>query len=71
MDAVIIMVAALVLCLLNGQESGVEEEPVLERETRLNPEFYVDENAFMEVANVLGFGVSGTDSDSADVLLRD
>lgn len=55
----------------NAVEPAPVEEEVLVRETRLNPNFYVDENAFMEVANALGFGTSGADTSSTDVDLRD
>lgn len=45
-----------------------EQEEVIElRETRLNPNFYRDENAFMEVAHVLGFMGSGDNSSSTNV----
>lgn len=55
----------------NAVDPAPVEEEVLVRETRLNPNFYVDENAFMEVANALGFGTSGADTSSTDVDLRD
>lgn len=55
MEAFIILIIATVLYFVNSTERVVEE--VIEvRETKLNPNFYVDENAFMEVANGLGFG---------------
>lgn len=54
MEAFIILIIATVLYFVNSTERVVEE--VVEvRETKLNPNFYVDENAFMEVANGLGF----------------
>ena len=54
MEAFIILIIATVLYFVNSTERVVEE--VIEvRETKLNPNFYVDENAFMEVANGLGF----------------
>lgn len=56
MDALIIIIVACILCLRNAVDPAPVEEEVLVRETRLNPNFYVDENAFMEVANALGFG---------------
>lgn len=66
MDAIIIVLLALVLCFVNGIEP--EQEEVIElRETRLNPNFYRDENAFMEVAHVLGFMGSGDNSSSTNV----
>lgn len=71
MDALIIIIVACLLCLKNAVEPAPVEEEVLVRETRLNPNFYVDENAFMEVANALGFGTSGADASSTDVDLRD
>lgn len=63
MDAVVIILLALVLCLVNGVEP--EQEEVIElRETKLNPNFYVDENAFMGVAHALGFSSTGVDASS-------
>lgn len=64
MDAIIILCVTLILCLLNAKPEEVQEIEILDRETRLNPEFYVDENAFMEVANALGFGTNDSLSDS-------
>lgn len=55
MEAFVIVLVATVLYFLNSTER-VEEEVVEIRETKLNPNFYVDEDAFMEVANGLGFG---------------
>lgn len=57
MDALIIIIVACLLCLKNAVEPAPVEEEVLVRETRLNPNFYVDENAFMEVANALVLGL--------------
>lgn len=54
MEALIVILLALILCYLNAVETEVEEQ-VLVRATRLNPNFYKDENAFMEVADALGF----------------
>ena len=71
MDALIIIIVACILCLRNAVDPAPVEEEVLVRETRLNPNFYVDENAFMEVVNALGFGTSGADTSSTDVDLRD
>lgn len=71
MDALIIIIVACILCLRNAVDPTPVEEEVLVRETRLNPNFYVDENAFMEVANALGFGTRGADTSSTDVDLRD
>lgn len=53
MDGLFIAVLALILVL---KSKPVETEaPDMVRETRLNPNFYEDENAFMEIANELGF----------------
>lgn len=71
MDALIIILVACILCLKNEVKVDVVEERVLARETRLNPEFYVDENAFMEVANALGFGINSPDTGGSDVDMRD
>lgn len=60
MDALIIIVVAFVLCLQNGKESAAEIETAMIKseapiETMLNPDFYDDPNAFMRIANELGF----------------
>lgn len=55
MEAFVIILIATVLYFLNSTERVVEEVVEI-RETKLNPNFYVDEDAFMEVANGLGFG---------------
>lgn len=55
MEAFVIILIATVLYFLNSTERVVEEVVEI-RETKLNPDFYVDEDAFMEVANGLGFG---------------
>ena len=57
MEYLIIVLIALGLALKNYTGETVEEEFVGPRETRLNPDFYVDEDAFMEVAHALGFRV--------------
>lgn len=62
MDALIVILLALALCLKNSVEPEIEEV-IEERETRLNPTFYVDEHAFMEVADaILNCGSGGADS---------
>lgn len=53
MDGIIILLVAVVIILKD--KSPVEEETVMKRETKLNPNFYEDEEAFMEVAHELGF----------------
>ena len=60
MDALIIIVAAFILCIRNGKESADEIEISMIKqeaplETKLNPDFYDDPNAFMRIANELGF----------------
>lgn len=69
MELLIIVLIALVLCLKNAAEEE-EVEVLLDRATKLNPDFYVDENAFMEVANALGFGNNSVVADNADVGVR-
>lgn len=66
MEALIIILVALVLCLKNAQEEQYEEEVLTDRETRLNPSFYCDENAFMEVADALGFSTDHSDANTSD-----
>ena len=56
MDAIIILIATLIFCMYNAVPEEIEEIEVIDRESKLNPEYYIDENAFMEVANALGFG---------------
>lgn len=65
MERLVILLIAFVLCWMNSATEE-EVEVLLDRATKLNPDFYVDENAFMEVANALGFGnnsVTAADSD--------
>lgn len=69
MERLIIVLIALVLCLKNAAEEE-EVEVLLDRATKLNPDFYVDENAFMEVANALGFGNNSVSTDNTDVGVR-
>ncbi|MCM1440604.1 MAG: hypothetical protein NC131_15615 [Roseburia sp.] len=69
MERLIIILIALILCLKNAAEEE-EVEVLLDRATKLNPDFFVDENAFMEVANALGFGTNSTVADSSDVGVR-
>ena len=60
MDALIIFFVSFLLCLFNHREVE-EEDTVTEtvyRETKLNPTFYKDEGAFMEIAHDLGFANS-------------
>lgn len=54
MDGIIILIIGAIICLRknNTPEEVVE---VLKRETRVNPDYIKDENAFMKVANNLGF----------------
>lgn len=54
MDGIIILLVAVVI-ILKDKSPVVEEETVMKRETKLNPNFYEDEEAFMEVAHELGF----------------
>lgn len=53
MDGIVILIVALLLVLKTGEV--VNEEVIMKRETKLNPDYYEDENAFMEVAHELGF----------------
>lgn len=69
MDILIVIIIAAVLCLKNAKEIEYEEVMIV-RETRLNPNFYVDENAFMEVAHALGFGDDSVDTNTADMGVR-
>lgn len=69
MEYLIIVLIALGLALKNYTGETVEEEFVGPRETRLNPDFYVDEDAFMEVAHALGFRVDDCDTASGDDVL--
>lgn len=69
MEYLIIVLIALGLALKN-YTGDVEEEFIGPRETRLNPDFYEDEDAFMEVAHALGFRVNNFDTDSGDNILR-
>lgn len=69
MELLVMIVIALVLSLMNSVE--VEEvEDVIERETALNPEFIVYEDAFMEVANALGFGTDSSVTCDTDGNMR-
>lgn len=52
MDGLVILVIALFFVLTSKDE---EEAPVMKRETKLNPDLYECEDAFMEVAKSLGF----------------
>ena len=70
MDVLLIIIVACILCLKNAVEPASVEEEVLIRETQLNPSFYVDENAFMEVANALGFGTDMRSANSPDADMR-
>ena len=62
MDLIFILAFGLILCLI-GKETQTEEEKILdefdytiiERETKLNPQFYDDPNAFRRIINELGF----------------
>lgn len=59
MDGLIILVIALALCLRSGVKS--EElhteyvNPIVDRETMLNPEFYRDDKAFTRMIDELNF----------------
>ena len=64
MDAVIVLVAALVVIFLNQRQVGdidkaeamdsyIEQSKTLE--TRLNDTYYEDQQAFMEIAHAMGF----------------
>jgi hypothetical protein len=61
MDAVVILIIALLISLkvpTSGKEVDMPDqiiEEVIKREVMLNPDFYEDQNAFMKVANNLGF----------------
>lgn len=62
MDLIVILVIALVFCLRNNEAETQEEQileqydyEVLKRETKLNPQFYDDANAFRRIVNELGF----------------
>lgn len=56
MDGALILIVALVLILKRSNVPIEEQEQApMRRETKLNPDFYEDENAFMEVAHELGF----------------
>lgn len=52
MDGIIILTLALFYILTSKETS---EAPVMKRETKLNPDLYECEDAFMEVAKALGF----------------
>ena len=60
MDAIFIIICALVFCLSKNKgparidDSGISYE-VLEREVKLNEDFYDDANAFRRIINELGF----------------
>ena len=58
MEYLILVLIGVSLCLKNycPSEESASENIVLE--TRLNPNFYEDEDAFMEVAHALGFNSS-------------
>lgn len=58
MDVVVVIATALVLYALSAK--GAAKAPIASTEVivpnpRLNPTMYVDENAFMRIANELGF----------------
>lgn len=54
MDGIIILLIGIYKCLKHETKT-VEEVEVLKRETRLNPDYLHEENAFMRIANNLGF----------------
>lgn len=68
MEYLIVVLIALGLALKNYTYE-IEEEVIGPRETRLNPDFYEDEDAFMEVAHALGFRVNNFDTVSGDNVL--
>ena len=56
MDGALILIVALILILKRSNAPIEEQEQApMKRETKLNPDFYEDENAFMEVVHELGF----------------
>lgn len=62
MDALFILPIALIFCLMrrtSGESLKMEEDnvgwEVLDRPTKLNPEFYTDYNAFRRLTHELGF----------------
>ena len=69
MERLVILLIAFVLCLMNSATEE-EVEVLLDRATKLNPDFYVDENAFMEVANALGFGINSVTAADSNVGMR-
>lgn len=69
MEYLIVILIALGLALKNYTYE-IEEEVIGPRETRLNPDFYEDEDAFMEVAHALGFRVNNFDTVSGGNVLR-
>ena len=69
MEYLIVVLIALGLALKNFNTETVDEV-IGPRETRLNPNFYEDEDAFMEVAHALGFRVDTVYTDSRDDVLR-
>lgn len=68
MEYLIIVLIALGLALKN-YNSDTTEEIIGPREIRLNPSFYEDEDAFMEVAHALGFRVDTGYTGSRDDVL--
>lgn len=69
MDALILILIAVFFCVRQGLDAvevdeDLAEEVQPELETKLNPSFYSDENAYMEVANALGFSNTGSSSDT-------
>lgn len=69
MELLVVIVIALVLALMNSVETQVTED-VIVRETLLNPEFFVCEDAFMEVASALGFGADSSSPYNTDSGMR-
>ena len=65
MDAVIFITIAIVytISLLSKKEVVKKSDNIVKedvtREAKLNSNFYEDPNAFMEIANALGFPKSG------------
>ncbi len=60
MDGLVIMLFALLWALINRPTAEVKDQPVIHTETvslnpYLNPSMYHDEQAFMLIANELGF----------------
>lgn len=69
MERLVIVLIAAILCWMNSAKEE-EVEVLLDRATKLNPDFYVDENAFMEVADALGFGSNSSVTADTDVGMR-